>query len=250
MRRFPLRLAADLALTRAARASGLGGAQPPTAFIDPAELLHQGAVHPVSHEKIQALVSSRACILWIRGSEPLDHPGIAHLVRAISNSRRFIFLETSAVALRRRIHEFQPLPNFFLLVRLDAAPSGHARTPLEPDPQTLALEGIRAAQLSGFFVAAHTVLRSETGAAGLGSLASLVENLGLDGWIITAGAGGQALGRRAKDARALISSAGWRRFSARVEPQLLARSVSAESLQAVAQPAQVAAACEESVKVS
>ncbi len=250
MMRFPLRLAADLALSRASRAFHLNQTRSSIIFIDPAELLHHGSPHPVSRDKIQSLVSSRASILWIRGSEPLDHPGIAHLVRAISNSRRFIFLETSAVRLRLRIHEFQPLANFFFLVRLDSAPSGQDRNPLSPGPQTLALEGIRAAQLSGFFVAAHTVVSLQPHGLHLNSLASLVQQRNLDGWIVTAGASDPALQSRAKEARKLIPSAAWCRFAARAEPELLARSISAESLPLPLETAQVAEVCEESVKVS
>lgn len=250
MKPFPLRLAAGLALTRAAGSLRLSGSNSSITFVDPAEVLHRGSTHPVLHEKFHALVSSPAALVWIRGSEPLDHPGIAHLVRAVLNSRRFVFLETSAVRLRLRIHEFQPRPNFFLLVRLDSTPPAPDKSPLSPGPHTLALEGIRAAQLSGFFVAAHTAIHTKAGAAGLKAVASIVEQRGLDGWIITAGARDEALQRRATAARTLISSAGWRRFSARVEPELSAHSVSTESLPLPPEPPPLGEVCEESAKVS
>ena len=249
MMRFPLRLAADLALKSASRAFRMSGSESSITFIDPAELLHPGSAHPIDREKIQSLVSSKASILWIRGSEPLEHPGVAHLVRAISNSRRFIFLETNAVRLRLRIHEFQPLPNFFFFIRLDFQPPEPDANPVSSGAHTLALEGIRAAQLSGFFVAAHTVIHRNSNSANLQSLATLIQQRALDGWIITAGQCGEALQRLAEVARALIPSAGWRRFSARVEPELLARSISCESPLAAVDSAPVAEVCEESVKV-
>jgi hypothetical protein len=250
MMRFPLRLAADLALRRAGRALGFRKGQSPITFIDPAEILHQGSQHPIDREKIQSLVSSPASVLWIRGSEPLDHPGIAHLVRALSNSRRFIFLETSAVLLRRRIHEFQPFPNFILLVRLDSAPSAPDHNPLSPSPLTLSLEGVRAAQLSGFFVAAHSIIHSHSNDATLTSFGTLIQDRAFDGWIITPAARAEDLRQLAARARHLIPSASWRNFSTRVEPELLTHSIFNASLTLPMDTIAAVEHCEESVKVS
>jgi hypothetical protein len=250
MMRFPLRLARDLALNRAGHALRWKDSWSPITFIDPAEILHQGSPHPIDREKIQSLVSSPASVLWIRGSEPLDHPGIAHLIRALSNSRRFIFLETGAVLLRRRIHEFQPLPNFTLFVRLDSASSAPDNNPLSPSPWTLALEGIRAAQLSGFFVAAHSIIHSHSSDATLTSLATLIQERALDGWVITPAARMEDLRQLAARARHLIPSALWQKFSTRVEPELLTHSIFNASLTLPMDPIAAVEDCEESVKVS
>jgi len=59
--------------------------------VDAAEILHPDSSHPVSHEKIRDIIGSRSPVLWIGGSEPLHHPGIAHLVRAITQSGHFVF---------------------------------------------------------------------------------------------------------------------------------------------------------------
>src|SRR5713101_3140205 len=89
-------------------------------FVDAAEILHPDSSHPVSHEKIRDIIGSRSPVVWIRGSEPLYHPGIAHLVRAITQNGHFVFLETDGALLRRRIHEFQPVSRLFLTVRLES----------------------------------------------------------------------------------------------------------------------------------
>jgi hypothetical protein len=158
MLRFPLRLTTDLAKARFSKRSrpALNRMQ----FVDAAELLHHDSNHPVSHEKIRELVSSGSPVVWIGGSEPLNHPGTGHLVRAIAGSGHFVFLETDGTLLRRRIHEFQPVPRLFLMVRLEPEAQLLASKSLRPSLAELALEGIRAAQLSGFLVCVHARIDS------------------------------------------------------------------------------------------
>ena len=128
MMRFPFRLSADMAIARIKEKLGLRPGARPVQFVDAAEILHSDSSRPVSHEKIRELISGRSPVIWIGGSEPLSHPGIAHLVRAITGSGHFVFLETDGTVLRRRIHEFQPVERLFLCVRLGAAARGtHCR---------------------------------------------------------------------------------------------------------------------------
>ena len=192
-------------------------------FIDAAEVLHSGSAHPVSHEKIRGILDSPASTLWIGGSEPLEHPGIAHFIQAIAQSGRFIFLETRGDLLRRRIHEFQPTPRFFLTTRFDAAPS------VSSEPQNratfeLALEGIRAARLSGFFTAAHVLLRENSDVSRLQDFSNHLSGMDLDGWLMTSATPAHAALQNASDARTLIPNAQWRRFSAHLERELLSAS--------------------------
>ena len=120
MMHFPLRLTADLTMARIAQKLRLSRGARPIQFVDAAEILHPDSSHPVSHEKIRDIIGSRSPVIWIGGSEPLCHPGIAHLVRAITQSGHFVFLETTGTFLRRRIHEFQPVSRLFLTVRLES----------------------------------------------------------------------------------------------------------------------------------
>src|SRR6267378_5412853 len=172
MMRFPLRLTADLALARFAPksrpAQGAGLVQ----FVDAAEILHHGSSYPVSHERIREINCGRSPVVWIGGSEPLQHPGISHLVRAVTQTGHFVFLETDGTLLRRRIHEFQPVSRLFLTVRLEPVYLEPARVEtdeprrassgLQPGTSELAVEGIRAARLSGFSICIHVRVSPET----------------------------------------------------------------------------------------
>jgi molybdenum cofactor biosynthesis enzyme MoaA len=213
------------------------------AFADPAEVLHPGSAHPVSHEKIRGTIASSSPVIWIGGSEPLDHPGIAHFVRALTPSGHYIFLETNGTLLRRRIHEFQPLPRIFLTVRLD---SMHA-------PEfALAAEGLRAARLSGFSTAVHSRVGKNFDLSELDRLrAFLTETeVDVDGWLITAESADGASIASAAETRTRIPNVSWRLFSAQVESELLAQAKSRESLRVSSVEKPYAEAREESVKVA
>lgn len=241
MMRLPALLIAKLMKARFARVFHAKPVRPLIHYVDPAEVLHSGSAAPVSKEKMQDIVESPAPVIWIGGSEPLDHPGIAHFVRAIAQSGHYTFLETKGILLRRRLHEFQPQPQLFLAVRLN--------TRQMPD-SNLALEGLRAAQLSGFFTLVHSIVGESSDFASLKSLSSFIGENDLDGWLITAGIADQATAAKAAEARSLIPSGSWRRFSRLVERGLLSQSKGRELPGSALADKSQAETCEESARVA
>jgi hypothetical protein len=241
MMRFPLRLTAKLAKTRITRIWRTSQSAPLIEFIDPTEVLHVGSTHPVSHQKMEGMIASHAPAVWIGGTEPLNHPGIAHFVLANALSGHFVFLETNGVLLRRRIHEFQPLPSVFLTVRLDAR-----RAPAFE----LAVEGIRAARLSGFFTVVHSVVGEDMDKGELNGLSAFLSELQVDGWLITVASPGDEAIRKAGEARSLIPSRSWRHFSEHVERMLLSSAKARKPLRDSLAKNPPAEDCEESIKVA
>lgn len=239
--RFPALLTAKLAKARIERIFWPAHQGRLLAFADPAEILHSGSAHPVSHEKIRDTIGNPAPVIWIGGSEPLDHPGIAHFVRAIAPSGHYIFLETNGALLRRRIHEFQPLPRVFLTVRIDVA--------LTPQSD-LAVEGLRAAWLSGFFTAVHSIVGEDSNPAGLDRLRGLLLEMHVDGWLITAGSTSAEVVGKTAEARTLVPSAPWRRFSEQVERELLTQAKGKEAHSVPLAEKLQGGNCEEGVKVA
>jgi len=241
MMRFPLRLTAQVAETRIARIWRTPLSALIIDFADPAEVLHVGSAHPVSYEKMQGMIASHAPVVWIGGTEPLNHPGIAHFVLANAFSGHFVFLETNGVLLRRRIHEFQPLPRVFLTVRLDARRTAAFE---------LAVEGIRAARLSGFFTVVHSLVSEELDMSELDRLREFLSELQVDGWVVTAAGEGPGAVHNASEARNLIPSLLWRRFSAHVERMLLAKTKTKEPHRDCVAKQPFPKTCEESIKVA
>jgi len=228
MLRLPLRLTADLTRARLARIVRLAPDAGPVQFVDAAEILHHDSSHPVSHEKIRELVSTRSPVVWIGGSEPLHHPGAAHLVRTITGSGHFVFLETDGTLLRRRIHEFQPVSRLFLTVRLEPCVQRHTSNRRLAAMLELAGEGVRAARLSGFLICGHALVHPETELREMADLIQFARSLDVDGIVITPANSGTnvaapdaaALQRKTAQARKLIGSMWWGSFSRILEPLL------------------------------
>ena len=243
MVRFPARLTTKLAKTRIAQTFKSAPPGPLLHCVDPAEVLHPGSAAPVSREKMHAVMKNSAPVIWIGGREPLLHAGIGHFVRAITQSGHFVFLETDGAALRRRIHEFQPLRELFLTVCFDS---------LHGPEAALAAEGLHAARLSGFFTVIHSQAHEGSDLAQLSTLRSFITEKDVDGWLITAASPDKALVRKAAEARGLIRSSFWRQFSERVERELLSQAPARESrnAQACAPESSHTEADEEGVRIA
>jgi hypothetical protein len=208
MKRFPVRL--QFALARARLFHG----RSPVRYLRPGDILHSDLQQPVSHQAMRDVIRDRYSILWLggdeAGQEPLEHPGIGHLAKLIVNSGHFLFVETSAITLRQRIHEFQPCKKFYFVIRFCGSEATHDRLMGRAGAFAAALEGIRAAQLSGFYVCAR-VHASAVAAAELTELFAELQRLDLDGLMI----GGQA---PVLDAAGVpVSSNGWSKLSELVE---------------------------------
>src|SRR5260370_6547641 len=185
MLRLPWRLTAALTRARLARMVRLAPDAGPVQFVDAAEILHHDSSHPVSHERIREINSSRSPVVWIGGSEPLYHPGVSDLVRAIAQTGHFVFLETDGTNLRRRIHEFQPTSQLFLTVRLDPCARGPISKSFRAAAFELASEGIRAAVRCGFLIFVHALVHAATDLTEMAEYFHFALALDVDGIVIT-----------------------------------------------------------------
>jgi hypothetical protein len=163
---------------------------------------------------------------------------------------RFVFLETCGTLLRRRIHEFQPVPQLFLTIRSDRRPPSAARNLRNPSAFELALEGLRAARLSGFFTAVHSPVREDADLPRLQMLPGILSAAEVDGWMVTAATTGDSASGHAREARNLIPNAQWRWLSGHVEREVLSAEKTAELQHSPGNGMQPAQACEESIRVS
>jgi hypothetical protein len=219
MVRLPARLTSKLARARIAQILNSAPRGALLHCVNPGQVLHPGSAAPVSRDKLRALLENPAPVIWIGGSEPLHHAGIGHFVRASAQSGHCVFLETDGTALRRRIHEFQPLRELFLTVGLNSLEA--------PDPD-FAIEGLRAARLSGFFTVIHSRVHADFDSTELATLRSFIKEKDIDGWLITAASSDQDAIRRAAEARGLIPCCFWRHFSEHVEGAFLLQTITGE----------------------
>jgi len=152
-------------------------------------------------------------IIWIAGSEPLDHPGVARLANPLAASGRHVFLETSGASLKPRLHEFQPSSRFYFAVLFDGDSSSPGQQSSLRDSFGVGLEAIRMARLAGFFTCAHLVLQSETTSRELVELHREIRKLDVDGFLITPGTRTPELAKEAGHLRRRLLSRRWSMLS-------------------------------------
>jgi MoaA/NifB/PqqE/SkfB family radical SAM enzyme len=227
--RFPLRLTADLALHFAGQP--LRGKSRQSSILRFAPMAEKNraprgseTIHRVQKSAVPIpadLEASTAPVVWFAGPHPLLHPETARWTRGLLSRGRHVFLQTEGNLLHRRIHEFQPVPQFSFVVEFNGIPESHDLRAGRPAPFLASAEAIRVAKLSGFFTCAHTTIGTDTAVDQLPRLAEYLKSLKVDGWVIV-----RALsphGHRANssqkllEARQLIPSRRWRLFSELVE---------------------------------
>jgi sulfatase maturation enzyme AslB (radical SAM superfamily) len=225
--RFPLRLTAELAKAKIFRMGrGSAGAAKVILRVNvPADASEEGSSASSENSKIddeivERVRTSGAPIVWIGGAaEPLAYSGVGHLTRRIADLGRTVFVETNGVLLRRRIFSFRPVPKVFLAVQLNGTERSHDVRAGKNGTFRMALEGIRAAQLSGFLVCAKTTVFEDTGLGDVSELKKHIDALGLDGWMVTRAAGitQNAAAEKVLGAARVMSGRSWAAFSRLVE---------------------------------
>jgi len=225
MMRFPPRLLWNLARVRIAQKLFGASRYPWALCLDLPQLHARTEATPpngvnssveVSSRDSQALsrvCASSAPVVWIGGDSPLRHARIGHLAREIVNCGRTVFVEMDGTLLRRRIHEFRPVPRLYLVVPLNGLEDAHDLRAQQSGDFRPTMEALRTARLSGFHICIETTIFPDCDKRELLELAKFISTMDVDGWIHTrvAAAANEATLQSARD---LIPSRHWRAFSA------------------------------------
>jgi hypothetical protein len=176
-----------------------------------------------------SIVSETAApVLWLGGEEPLQHPVIGRISAALNQAGRNVFLHTGGVRLRQRIHEFRPDPRLFLTVELAGREEIHDKAVAQAGSFRRAIEGIRAAKLSGFHVCTHVTVNAQTQVCETGELLEYLDNLGVDGFIVSSGgraresSWGAEFQEKLDEIRSLVRCSRWEYFSSLLEASYVA----------------------------
>ena len=156
------------------------------------------------------VAESLARMVWIGGAEPLKYPEIPRYANSLAAGGREVFLETDGALLRRRVHEFQPVPRFRFVFRFDGVSHNDA-----------AVAAIRGAKLSGFLVCALTVVKTKDNFAVLAKLQRELYGLELDGYLIVPAVRGSQLDGALREARQEFLNRRWAGLSEMFESAVL-----------------------------
>jgi hopanoid biosynthesis associated radical SAM protein HpnH len=107
-------------------------------------------------EAVGAIEESGAPMVSIAGGEPLLHPQIEQIAGELIKRKRFVYLCTNAVLLKRRIDRFAPSPYFSWVVHLDGLKERHDEAVDRAGVFDTAVEAIRLAKEKGFRVTTNS----------------------------------------------------------------------------------------------
>jgi hopanoid biosynthesis associated radical SAM protein HpnH len=107
-------------------------------------------------QAVAAMEECGAPVVSIAGGEPLLHPDIDRMVAALVERKRFVYLCTNGVLMRRKLDRFEPSPYFSWAVHIDGLRERHDEAVDRHGVFDEAVAAIREAKDRGFRVTTNT----------------------------------------------------------------------------------------------
>jgi hopanoid biosynthesis associated radical SAM protein HpnH len=107
----------------------------------------------------QALAAIEECgapMVSIAGGEPLVHPEVHVIAAELIKRKRFVFLCTNGILLKKKLEDFRPSPYFTWVVHLDGMRERHDQFVERVGTFDKAVDAIREAKARGFRVSTNT----------------------------------------------------------------------------------------------
>jgi hopanoid biosynthesis associated radical SAM protein HpnH len=138
-------------------------------------------------ECLAAVDECGAPVVSIPGGEPLIHKDMPAIVAGIVGRKKFVYLCTNALLLKKRLHEFTPSPYFTFSVHLDGMRERHDASVCREGVFDTAVEAIRAAVAAGFRVTINCTLFQSERPEDVAKLMDFAMELGVEGVTVSPG---------------------------------------------------------------
>ncbi len=138
-------------------------------------------------ECMQAVDECGAPIVSIPGGEPLLHKQMPEIVKGIIAKKKFVYLCTNALLLKKRIHEYEPSPFLTFSVHLDGNQERHDASVCQDGVFDRAVEAIKFALGKGFRVNINCTLFQGEKAQEVADFLDYAMSLGVEGVTISPG---------------------------------------------------------------
>ena len=111
---------------------------------------------PSVEECIAAVEECGAPMVSIAGGEPLVHEQMPQIVEELVKRKKFVFLCTNALLLKKKIHLFKPSVYFAWMIHLDGMRERHDESVCREGVFDKAIDAIKEAKARGFRVFTNT----------------------------------------------------------------------------------------------
>lgn len=134
-----------------------------------------------------AIEECGAPMVSIPGGEPLLHPQIVEIVNGLVARKKYVYLCTNALELKRRIHEFTPSKYLTFSVHLDGEREHHDFSVCREGGYDMAVEGIKEAVKRGFRVTPNATFFDGTDPNSVRAFFDEVMAIGVEGVVLSPG---------------------------------------------------------------
>jgi hopanoid biosynthesis associated radical SAM protein HpnH len=127
----------------------------------------------------QCLGAAEECgapVVSIAGGEPLIHPEIHEITHALVKRRKFVYLNTNTLLMKKKLDLFTPSPYFVWSIHLDGKRERHDQSVCRPGVFDIAVEAIREAQRRGFRVTTNTTFFTQDDAESIRGILDFIND--------------------------------------------------------------------------
>jgi len=128
-----------------------------------------------------------APMVAIPGGEPLIHPEIDQIVAGLLERKKYVYLCTNALLLKRKLSLFKPSKYFSFSVHLDGLQAHHDAAVAREGTFDIAVEAIMESIKRGFRVTTNSTFFEGVNPAEVRQFFDAVMNLGVEGMMISPG---------------------------------------------------------------
>jgi hopanoid biosynthesis associated radical SAM protein HpnH len=138
-------------------------------------------------ECLQAVDECGAPMVSIPGGEPLIHKEMPEIVRGIIARKKFVYLCTNALLLKKRIKDYEPSPYLTFSIHLDGNRERHDTSVCQKGVFDIAVEAIKLALSKGFRVNVNCTLFQGEQSQEVAEFLDYAMELGIEGVTIAPG---------------------------------------------------------------
>jgi hopanoid biosynthesis associated radical SAM protein HpnH len=138
-------------------------------------------------ECLDAVDECNAPMVSIPGGEPLIHKEMPEIVKGIIERKKFVYLCTNALLLKRKINDYTPSPYLTFSIHLDGNKERHDVSVCQNGVFDIAVEAIKLALSKGFRVTVNCTLFQGENAEEVAEFLDYATELGVEGVTIAPG---------------------------------------------------------------
>ena len=138
-------------------------------------------------DSLKAVDECGAPVVSIPGGEPLIHKEIKAIVDGIVARKKFVYLCTNALLLKKKMHLFEPTPYLTFSVHLDGLKEEHDHAVDQEGVFDIATDAIREAVAKGFRVTVNSTLFDNATSERAAEFFDFAMTLGVEGITVSPG---------------------------------------------------------------